>query len=116
MSIMIGNEAGFVSVGSNVTEVLEDTWGAPTPRKRYPLNLLLYRDDSGMSGLLSSGDLDSQLCNPFFFGDFDDVLLDRFSDLTDDKEGTVWRWTGYYMKYKNGGCSFSGKFVQIPLS
>lgn len=102
---------------SRKIEALAETWGVPKVGEKYPLSLLLYRTDDGECGLLKSDELSDDLANPFFWYDFGEYLLGEFSDLADQKEyeGTVWAWSGYYVRYKNGKCRFSGKYRQMQI-
>jgi hypothetical protein len=104
-------DAFAVSDAFYAAQVQADTWGHLAPKARaYPGVLTFARSEynSGERVLLSARfeGLDD---SPWLYDD----LMDWLEDRDDLEEGAVYRWTGTYRKFKNGGCRFSGKTTTL---
>jgi len=92
-------------------EVMADTWGhlAPEPGRKYPGHM--YFTQSEYRDLISIrsdfGDLPG---SPWFFDDQQD-----FIGMKAVEEGVVYKFTGYYIKFKSGSYRFTGEVREVKL-
>lgn len=87
-----------------------DMYGYPKPHVKYPIDLIIVYTEGGSREALRN-DVPDECSNPFFWEDVADVLFEKMPSTP----GEIFKWSGYYYKYKNGRCRFSGKFERIPL-
>jgi hypothetical protein len=91
--------------------VMADTWGYPKPQIKYPVDMIICHTTYGAVEVFKYiSELDDDLGNPFFHEDLGDFL----GDIKTEEEN-LYRWTGYYLKYKNGGYRFTGKLVSTRI-
>jgi len=93
-------------------EVMEDTWGhlAPIPNKKYPGRIIFCCTDYGENVLISH--LFEELSDsPWFYED-----ISYFVYSQNLEEGKIYLFDGWYKKFKNENCRFSGKTKVLDLS
>jgi hypothetical protein len=93
-------------------EVMANTWGHlyPEPRKKYPGFVIFAHSAYGDLVVIKS-EFDDLPDSPWFFEDLR-MLLMKY----ETESGKVYRFDGYYMKYKNGNCIFAGKTFEATIS
>jgi len=92
--------------------VMEATWGhlAPEPRRVYTGYILFaYGAYGGIVPIQC--EFDGLNNSPWFFDDLIEYI-DQYVEQRGVK-GSVYRFDGTYVKFKNGGCRFSGKVTQL---
>lgn len=90
--------------------VAAQTWGhlAPKPREPYHGSMLLAHPAYGDLGVvLIDAEFPGLPDSPWLYDDMVEYLDGE--RLPPTVEGGIYRWEGIYMKYKNGGCRFSGR-------
>lgn len=94
--------------------VMEDTWGhlRPQPGCRYPGEIVYTLGEYGDITVIRS-DFGDFAGGPWFAGDESDFVSDQIKDGT--PRGSIFRWKGYYQKFKNGRCRFVGKTEQVKI-
>lgn len=103
-------------------EVMRDTWGhlAPEPRRKYYGYILVAYAFNGNIMILD-WQFESLEASPWQFQHFVTFVnqyIDRcFRDGIDLEPGNVYRYDGWYMPYKNGGCRFQAKeFIKQAIT
>lgn len=78
----------------------------PEPRRKYFGELLLADGDytHGVVVIRSTFEIDA----PFWYDQ-----LHGFAAEQELEPGYVYRFTGWFMRFKNGGCRFSGKIEKV---
>lgn len=92
--------------------VMHNTFGhlAPVPGQRYTGTILLAQGDYGDNVILSArfDELDD---SPWLFED-----MQQFIWSAPDERPAIFKWSGWYVRYKNGRCRFGGgKFRKLQL-
>lgn len=92
--------------------VLHDTWGhlAPEPGQKYPGTILIAQGDYRDCIILSArfDDLDD---SPWLYDDMQEFIASAPSERP-----AIFKWSGWYVRYKNGRCRFGGgKFRKLQL-
>lgn len=94
-------------------EVMQDTWGhlRPEPGCKYPGEIVYTLGEYGDITVIRSdfGDFSG---GPWFAEDESNFVCDQIEDTP---RGSVFRWRGYYQKFKNGRCRFVGKTEQVII-
>ncbi len=98
-------------------QVVGATWGhlAPEPRRAYQGYIVFAHAGYGGAVVLldaSFVDLDD---SPWLCEDMTEYV-DAAVDRTKDSRGSVFRFDGTYMKFKNGRCRFSGKLRRLQAA
>lgn len=93
-------------------KVMVHVWGHLHPewRKKYYGTILFVFGDYGdiipikavFGGLPHS---------PWFFDDMMEFIVNKCK-----KEGTIYKFTGFYIKFKNGRCRFTGETKRVKLT
>ena len=95
----------------NYNAVMRGTWGhlAPEHRKVYHGEILFAFGEYG--------DIIPIRCNfeglpdsPWFYDQMTDFIAEKSKD-----KGTIYRFEGTYMLFKNGKCRFSGKVNKVKV-
>jgi len=92
------------------TIIQADTWGYPRPNIKYRFRATIASCEDGLNTIVRSI-TESDCNNPIFWEDVTNILLGKIPDST----GDIYIFDGYYLKYKNGNCRFSGKTKKINL-
>ena len=93
--------------------VLHNTFGhlAPVPGKKYTGTILVAQGNYRDTVLLDS-DFGELPDSPWLYDD-----LQRFIETAPSESPAVYRWSGWYIQYKNGNHRFGGgKFRKLQLS
>jgi len=100
------------SINSEI--VMWDTWGhlAPEPHKKY-YGWIIVAKAAFRNNFIFDYHFDELPDSPWFADD----LCEFAFDVTKDKEGIgLWRYEGWYKKFKNGNYQFgAGKFVKLTV-
>lgn len=96
-------------------QVTRETFGhlAPVHRKIYRGEVVFANADiAGEGQPIIRTDFPGLDASPWFYQD----LTNHFGELASKKlkPGTIAKWTGTYVLFKNGNCRFSGKIKNIP--
>lgn len=111
--IYIG-DGHIVSIGTGNREtVMEDTWGhlAPKPHVKYHGYIIVTTSVFGGDTTLLDYDFKNLDSNPWLYEDVGNFIFhNEFSHDT----ASIYRFDGWYKKFKNGGCLFGGgKFRKV---
>lgn len=89
--------------------VLWDTWGHPEPGIRYPGSIVFTWAEGGDLVVIRSdfGDLDG---GPWLHQDMQDYIYHMAAE-----RGKVYRFDGYYLKFKNGNFRFTGTVKTLEV-
>ena len=92
-------------------EVMAATFGhvAPQPGVKYEGEILFAYGEFGDIVTIKSN-FANLSDSPWFFDDLSDFICEKSKT-----EGTIYRFSGTYTKFKNGKCRFSGKVVEVKI-
>lgn len=92
-------------------QVMHDTWGhlEPEPRKEYEGSMVFTLGSYGDYTPISA-DFKDLPDSPGFFADMMNFVTDKATE-----HGAIYKFTGKYMRFKNGGFRFSGKTVKVTV-
>jgi len=108
-------------------QIRRETWGhlAPKPNKKYKLEIVIACSEYSSGEVVvvkTEGDVPD---SPWFFEDMNIWMRDISKEHYDKeegvfispkiKEGTVHRFIGTYVKYKNGNYKFLGQLTEIKI-
>lgn len=93
--------------------VMHNTWGhlAPEPRRLYRGEILFAHGDYGDLSVITCKFKDLP-DSPWFFDHLNEFAADKAFKRP---RGTLLRFTGTYMMFKNGNCRFSGKVLRVTV-
>lgn len=101
-------------------QVMTETFGhlAPHPRQKYSGEILFTHGEYG-DIIVIRNEIEIE-DSPWFFEDIQEFVAGRmvqgvgaYVKRTLIKTGAVYRFTGYYMKFRNGAYRFSGKVTKV---
>lgn len=98
-------------VGPDPGQVMEGTWGhlAPEPRRRYDGAIVFAVSYyTGQGSMIVDVDFPGLPSSPWFY----EALCDWLDDQ-EQPEGAVYRFTGSYMRYRNGSSKFTGSIKRV---
>ena len=100
----------------NFNQVQKETFGhlAPVHRRTYTGEVVFANADiAGEGQPIIRTDFPGLDASPWFYQD----LTEHFCTLASKrlKPGTIAKWIGTYMLFKNGNCRFSGKIKKLPI-
>jgi hypothetical protein len=91
--------------------VMNDTWGhlTPKPRQKYTGHILFTTGCYG-DVVIIQDNFKNLPSSPWYYDHVTDFVYQNSKKF---ETGTVVRFDGTYMKFKNGNCRFSGKFKTV---
>jgi hypothetical protein len=92
-------------------EVMANTWGHlyPEPRKKYP-GYVIFAHGAFGDMVVIQNEFDDLPDSPWFFEDLRALVMKYETEA-----GKIYKFDGYYMKYKNGNHAFCGRTMEVNL-